>query len=226
MKNLTFRIILLLLAAGFLASQLCGQKTSPTFGWDLTYSSILKKNNIGQEESIRKWLRMYRHSPAKDWIKKWKGGRIISSILIEYPAFHAGERSTLWLVRTKSHAYYWESIQTDVDSPARIAEHTQKKEVKPPLYDDFFRIAVSWKQGMALKPEVVPDQGIPGYLGFLGLYDKSMTSQMLLNLEDFVVCATKKCEKSGPGRLMDGLTPILFAGDPRLEKLLESTTAH
>ena len=209
MYKVPFRILHLFFVAALLvspASPIIAQENSSTFGWDLTYSSILKINQIGPKEWVRDWLKTYTRSPAKTWISEWHQEPIVSSVLIEFPVFaHAGERSTLWLFRTKSHAYFWESVQSDVDSVERIAERTQKTELKPDVYDNFFMQVISCEQAKPLKPLNAPPDGIPGFLGFFSLYDKRTSRQILLNLEDFVVCETKKCEKIKPGRVMAAL---------------------
>ncbi len=186
------------------------QSTKSTFGWDLTYTSILEKNDIGPKDWIRNWLVTYHQSPAKDWITKWQGEPIISSILIEYPAFHAGERSTVWLVRTNSQAYYWESVQSDWYSVEKIAEHTHKKEIKPNAYDALFKIASSWEQAKPMNAKDTPADILPGYIGFLSFYDNGTSREMLLTFPDFVRLDTKEGEKDKRGRLMCALSPIIL----------------
>src|SRR5687767_8109489 len=57
--------------------------------WDLTYTSVLEKNNVARGELIRKWLDDHPQSPARNWISEWRGEPIVSAILLEIPAPHA-----------------------------------------------------------------------------------------------------------------------------------------
>src|SRR5690349_1953249 len=84
------------------------QHTTPP--WDFSYKSVLEKNNVGKNELIWTWLGRY-PSPAEKWISNWEGKPIVSSILIEFPAFHAGEHTTMWLIRTNDEAFYWEAVE-------------------------------------------------------------------------------------------------------------------
>jgi hypothetical protein len=47
----------LLIAVIILIQTVCAQKPTPFFGWDLTYESVLEKNNVGRDEWIWKWLK-------------------------------------------------------------------------------------------------------------------------------------------------------------------------
>jgi hypothetical protein len=177
------------------------QENFKQFGWDLTYSSVLKTNKISSKAFIRKWLAKGYQAPAKKWISEWQGEPIISSILIEYASFaHAGEYSTMWLFRTKNHAYYWEEIED--------TKFTIKKDLKLEVYDNPLTAVSSWKQAKPNQPK--HPQSIPGYLGFLNLYDKDKSRQMLLSEEDFAICKTKKCSGVKAGRLMLALRPVFL----------------
>lgn len=177
------------------------QDNDKQFGWDLTYSSVLNTNRISSKAFIRKWLARDYQSPSKKWIAEWQGEPIISSILIEYASFaHAGEYSTLWLFRTKNHAYYWEEIED--------TKFTIKKDLKLDVYDNLLKAVSYWKQAKPNQPK--HPQSIPGYLGFLNLYDKDKSRQMLLSEEDFLICKTQKCSGVKAGRLMLALEPVLL----------------
>jgi hypothetical protein len=106
------KITNLIIALVLLCLPIFAQESNRPFGWDLTYSSILKTNKIGSKSWIRKWLAKDYQAPAKKWIFEWQGEPIVSSILIEYASFaHAGEHTTMWLFRTKNSAYYWIDIE-------------------------------------------------------------------------------------------------------------------
>src|SRR5690606_17291307 len=79
----------------------------PPIDWDLTYQTLLDRNQVPKDSPVRRWL-AHVNLPAEKWIKGWKGKPITASILIEYPAFHAAERQTIWLIRTADESHYWE----------------------------------------------------------------------------------------------------------------------
>lgn len=192
--NLIFVLVLLCLP-------ISAQQPSSQFGWDLSYSSVLKTNKIGSKAWIRKWLAKDYEAPAKKWISEWKGEPIISSILIEYASFaHAGEHTTMWLFRTKDRAYYWQDIENTNFSDI-------KKELEPQIYYNLLIQVSPWKQAKPNQPK--HPQSLPGYLGFLNLYDKGKSRQMLLSEEDFVICKTPKCNGVKAGRLMLALETVI-----------------
>lgn len=190
----------LIIAAVLFCQPVFAQESNRPFGWDLTYSSVLETNKIGSNEWIRKWLASDYQSPAKKWISEWQGESIVSSILIEYPAFHAAEHTTMWLFRTKNRAYYWQDIEG-----AKFGDI--KKNLKLEEYDNLFTTVSSWQQAEPAKPKT--PQSIPGYLGFLSLYDKNESRQMLLSQEDFMTCDKKECKGVKAGRLMLALEPVI-----------------
>ena len=203
----------LLLVALILIQPICGQRTESALGWDLTYSSILAKNKVERAAWIRKWLMTERRSPAKRWISTWQGEPILSSILIEYPAFHAGERTTMWFIKTKTRTYYWESVQA-------TNPHTTKRELAGHIYDDFFKVVASWPQYKPLRIEDLPKDTLPGFIGIISFYDKRKSRQMLLTFEDF---SSLKTNENKLGRLMCALVPVLNEGIPdKLPKCDES----
>lgn len=199
------KITNLIIAVFLLCLPIFGQESNRPFGWDLTYSSVLKANKIGSKTFIRKWLAKDYQAPAKKWISEWKGEPIFSSILIEYASFaHAGEHTTMWLFRTKDHAFYWQDIENTTFSDI-------KKELESQIYDNLLTQISSWKQSKPNQPK--HPQSIPGYLGFLSLYEKGKSRQMLLSEEDFLLCKTKKCNGVKAGRLMIALEPIILETD-------------
>ena len=167
-------------------------------GWDLTYASVLNTNNIGPNEWIRKWLGPNFQSPIRQMISKWRDGPIESSLLLEHPAFHAGEHITIWLVRTKSRGYYIEVVE---GTPF----HKTKEALDPQSYDKIFSVMSSWQQAQPLKPEETPEGGIPGYLGFLSFHNRGDSRQILLSGEDFVICKNRKCSDATLGRVYQAL---------------------
>ena len=194
--NKIFLIIVILV----LTPSVFGQKsTTPSLGWDLTYISVLSANRVAPDEWVRKWLGPNFQSPARQLISKWRDGPIESSVLLEHPAFHAGEHVTIWLVRTKHHAYYIELVEAN-------PRHKLKESLSLHLYDKLFGMMSSWQQAQPLMPEDTPENGIPGYMGFLSFYNRGDSRQMLLTGEDFVICKTKKCDEAKLGRVYQALT--------------------
>lgn len=174
-----------------------------TLGWDLSYASVLEQNRVARSELIWQWLNLDR-SPAENWITTWQGKPIISSVLIEFPAMHAAERTTMWFVRTADEAHYWEQV-------ANSRPERNEESVPPRDYDEFFRQASAWHQLRPKAPHETPKDTWPGYMGFIGFYDQTGSRQMLLTMEDFVICidVRKGCEPGAErlkiGRLMAAL---------------------
>jgi hypothetical protein len=178
------------------------QKANHPLGWDLTYASVLRRNKVEPNEWIWKWLGRNYQSPVKPLIARWRGEPIISSVLIESPSFHAGERVSVWLVRTKDHAYYWELIEGK--PPIHV-----KEPLSPQLYDEMFNAVSTWQQAEPLKPEDTPPGGAPGYIGFLSIYDRNVSRQMLLSLADFYLPNNKNPEEAKEGRLALAIDPVV-----------------
>ncbi len=112
----------------------CAQKaTAETLGWDLSYSSVLDANGVRPNEWIRKRLGSNYQSPVKAKIAAWRHGPIESSILLEYPAPHAGERITQWFVRTSAAAYYYERAEGKDDKPPHETEDLDERGAEPLL---------------------------------------------------------------------------------------------
>jgi len=187
----------------------CAQQANTrTLGWDLTYQSVLDANGVGPAEWIREWLGPNYQSPVKQLIVNWKGEPIQSSILIEYPAPHAGEQITQWFVRTKNGGYYYERVAGNpLDKDNNPPRETNER-LDPQAYDKFFATVSTWQQAKPVKPEETPNGAIPGYNGFLSSYNSGNSRQMLLTSEDFAICDTKKCETWKPGRLAEALQII------------------
>lgn len=179
------------------------------FGWDLSYKTVLERNNVGQSELISLWLNKNK-SPIEDWIKSWNGKPIVSSILIEYPNHHAAERTTIWFVRTRDEAHYWE-----------LVEGREKDQIEEPImtekYDAVFAQASSWQQLVPKSAKEADKDEWPGYFGFLSYYDARGSKQMLITTEDFFVCPTKSCVPGTwkLGRLMAALEPTMSSEDER-----------
>ena len=148
------------------------------FGWDLDYRTLLKKNAVGEDEFLSKWLKTRKRAFTETLLKSWRGDPIIASILIEHPAFHAGEPAVIWLIRTERKAFYWEAVD-------RLGKIEFNREIDPKLFDKILKSASEWEQLKPMKQK--QETGLQGldYFGFLSHYAKGKSRQMLLTLEDF-----------------------------------------
>jgi hypothetical protein len=194
-------IAILLFAPGEIGAQ---QSNSSSLGWDLTYKTLLTANHVAPDEWIWKWLGPNYESPIKPLIATWKHEPIESAVLIEMPAPHAGEHVTMWFVRTKDRGYYFELVEVEENKPLRKTTEA----LNPQAFDKFFGVVSSWEQAKPVKPEDTPVGGVSGYDGFLSLYNRGTSRQMLLTIEDFAICKDKKCEEWKPGRLAQAMTLI------------------
>ncbi len=173
--------------------------------WDLTYKSVLERNNVAKTEWIWPWLAGYK-TPAEKWVTGWQGKPIVSSVMLEHPNFHAAEHTTIWLIRTQDEAFYWEFVEGSKNIGYEEPISTQ-------LYDAFYKDASSWQQLPPKPASELPDQALPGYMGFLSLYGADGSRQMLLTMDDFMICLDKSCtpgKSLKPGRLMAALSPIVL----------------
>ena len=109
----------------------------------------------------------------------------------------------MWFIRTKQRGYYFEVVEDENHGP-----HKTTEALNPQAYDEFFKVVSSWQQGNAVRPEDTPAGGVPGYDGFLSLYNRGTSRQMLLTIEDFAICSDKKCDDWKPGRLAQAMRII------------------
>lgn len=174
---------------------------STGLGWDLTYRSVLRANHVGNGEWIVKWLKSHNGAPVDKLLKNWHHDAITSSILLDVPAFHAGERVVQLLVRTQNAAYAW--VFTDGE-----AEESQDKPIDALLYDKLMTELRSWEQAPALSKEKAGDQVPPGYFGFLSLYEPGSSRQILLTVGDFYVPGDKGWEEAQDGRVPVAFGPL------------------
>ncbi|PYS98907.1 MAG: hypothetical protein DMF63_12570 [Acidobacteria bacterium] len=195
------QIVKLIIAAIFLSVPICAQQ--PT--WDLSYESVLEQNKVTKTEWIRTWLKTTK-SPAVNWISEWKGKPMVSSILIEHPAFHAAERTTTWLIRTENEAFYWNEV-----------EGTRSGRVEEPIdtriYDAIYKDVTSWQQAVPKSAKESHPDALPGYIGFLSHTGPDGSGQILLTMDDFVICLDESClpgKGTKLGRLMAAVEPILI----------------
>jgi len=147
-----------------------------TLGWDLSYETVIAGEKPADVAWLRNWVQSEGVNTASKIVGAWKGDPIVSSVLIEVPAFHAGELLQYWLVRTKQAAtfyYYANKQQREVTN------------LKPEIYDAVFKEISSWKQSPPFPAE--EKDTIRGYLGFANLSDRGSVRQTLLSIGDFFV---------------------------------------
>lgn len=196
--------LVLLIAMALLVLPAYAQIRSSPFGWDLNYESLLKKNSVAENELIWVWLKKTQ-SPAESWLTELRDKPVTSAVLIEYPAFHAAERTTILLFKTGNEAFYWEFVEGTRggrdEEPVKLQDH-----------DEVVKAVGEWKQLPPKRADEPPDQVLPGYIGFLSLFDGNSSRQMLLTFDDFLNCPDRKCEpgKNMAGRMFKALQPILL----------------
>jgi len=199
----SIRILIVLTLIGTFVSVSNAQKAP--FGWDLTYKTSLQKNAASDVKWISKWLEQSR-SPVDGWLKEWREKHIDSAILIEFPAFHAAERTSILVVKTPDHVYYREMVERT---------NATVKDLSLPVttYDQLYTSVASWKQRNVRAVPELGDEAIPGYMGVVSTFSGTESGQILLTLDDFVICIDPKkgCEPGG-GRLKTGR--VLVALDP------------
>jgi hypothetical protein len=185
---------------------ICAQEST----WDLSYESVLERNKVAKTEWVWAWLKNTK-SPAANWISEWKGKPIVSSILIEHPAFHAAERTTTWLIRTDDEAFYWNEVEG-------TRWGRQEEPIALQIYDAIYKDVTSWQQATPKSAQESHPDALPGYIGFLSHTGRNGSRQILLTMDDFVICLDKSCvpgKSTKPGRLMAALGPILIPDSQR-----------
>lgn len=194
------KIVLLVFLFG---SSGIGQARSPAFEWDLSYEKLLKENSVGSTELIRLWLRKS-PSPAGAWLAEINLPDVRSAVLIEFPAFHAGERTTILLFRTETEAFNWEFVEGGNWGRG-------EEPVKTNTFDSLLAEVAGWKQLRPKNSEELPKHTWPGYMGFLSYFDGKRSSQMLLTMDDFALCTRTTCPTGEAylGRLLKALGPTL-----------------
>jgi len=159
-------------------------------GWDLTYESLLKANGVGPETLFWEWAHLPSRGGIKSVIIGWKDEPVVSSILMELQG-PQGDQHAYWFARTTDHAFYWEFKNGELD-------HFIKEPILVEKYDEAFRAMSSWQQAPSSG-----QRGITGdYYGFLNLYERGKSRQMLLIVDDLVKGESK-------GRLMQVFETLL-----------------
>jgi hypothetical protein len=206
--KIIFAVSVLIFASCIATLEAYAQKRKPvarSLGWDLSYSSVLEANRVPRDDFLRQWLTEHPQSPIEKRLLEWRGEPIVSSLLIEKPALSAGERFALWFVRARRKVYF--KIFADGHS-----EDYWVKDIPLKFYDDLFITISSLQPRESSGQTRIRPFGVSGYCGFLSLYDRGKSRQMLLTLEDFYSADELKDRKLedelGDGRLARSLRPL------------------
>jgi hypothetical protein len=183
----------LVFAAVVSAAAQTEEKPRP-WGWDLTYSSLREKNRPDLPNMMN-WLGQDLSYAISRVVDEWKGERIRSSVLVEMPSFRGSGTRSLWFVRTRSKAYFWEfgGLST---------LQYQRTEIDKKHYDQLFRSLDSVRQS---KPRVYqnPRMNWKGYYSALSTVNcvasNCPSKQILLTWEDFYPLDSTETRSAGPG---------------------------
>lgn len=192
------KVIFSFIVSLFICTASIAQQTdlTQTLGWDLTYASVLDRNDISPDEFIRRWLRENKDSAVKTLLENWQDESVISVIFADYPAFHAGERIEELFVRTKTRIFY--------RSFAKGKFSGSKEPIDLKQYETALQKLFAWEQmpitldempATREKTEEDKREWGKGFIGFLNLYEQGKSKQLLLSFKDFMVIARAPTEK-------------------------------
>lgn len=170
-----------------------------TLGWDLSYETLLAREQRTDVAWIGDWARRERGMLATQVVSGWEGGTIVAALLIEEPAFHAGEHLMTWLVRTGDKAY----LVAYAKGERRPEE---SGEIRVDAFDQVFREVSAWQQLPAPSPAELPRGSgtIPGYMGFVNIYDRGKSRQLMLSLRDYFLIESGKIKMRKVGDAGEG----------------------
>jgi hypothetical protein len=180
-----------------------------TLGWDLTYSSVMQRNNVKNSEFSWLYPEETYESPVASLLKKWDGAPIVASILIEFPIGHGSGHGVLWLARTNMSAFY-HFISVGPPNFRRL-----KEEINTTEFDDILRTVGTWQQ-LSRKSRANSVLGVT-YYGFLSVYDGQTSRQILLTMDDLILTDDQGSNLDKPGR-------VLLIVKPFLDKLTKAAT--
>ncbi len=198
--SLRLKIARVLITAMLIGVPVFAQQAASFKDWDFSYESVFERNHVARNDWVWSFLARYR-SPAEKWATTWQGKPIVSSILVETYKFYSGKWLTIWLIRTRDEAFYWEALEG--------REAVNEESYSTSAYDAFYDQVSSWQQFTPKPESELPPGTIPGYLGVLSYYGPKGSRQMLISEEDFFICLDKTClpGHNKEGRLMKALEP-------------------
>jgi hypothetical protein len=166
-----------------------------TLAWDLTYQSVLSRNNL--DSSAVHWLRRGEpyESPIASLLRDWKGPPISSSVLLEFPIGHGTHHGALLLIKFGETARYHLTFSTgnvpDIDEELDVVR-----------FDEILQTVASWKQNDLRTPSSL-NAITADCWGFLSIYDGRISRQLALARDDFILSDEK------PGRILHILEPFV-----------------
>ena len=170
--------------------------------FDLTYKEVMKTNGIASGDWLGTWLRDHPGPPLKKTLRRWRRGPVVASMLVDCPAFHAAERSAYYFVRAEDAAYYWAFVDGKVEEEGPVPLVT---------FDSLLATLSALDQAPPLPAERAAPDVPPGYFGFLSTFDRGVTRQILLTLEDFYVAKGGDWNHPTDGRLQLIMGPVVDA---------------
>jgi hypothetical protein len=179
---------------------------SPTsLGWDLSYQSLLAKNQVRSDEWLATWLTSHRKVPIEEVLRTWKDQPVVASALVEFAHPHARDFLAYWFLRTQDAAYYWVFLGGRSEGKSAVP-------FEPRLLDELLAAASLWRQRPPLPDNMSPNAA-PGYFGFLSTYDHGTPRQILLTYEDLIAPRDPEWKQVERGRVMRMLEPIIGTVD-------------
>jgi hypothetical protein len=184
-------------------------------GWDLTYMSLLRNAGVCPGDIYCEIAAAKPQPPVDKLFAEWQGSPFISSILIEIPDGHA-DMQAWWLIRTNEQAY-WSWFHPQL-SRQMVLQPLPTKD-----YDRAFEAITCWQPDHPLNRKFFEGRG-DGYIGFLSLYEKGKSRQMLLTYRDMLETSPQGSEldEATWGRLLKTMKPIYSA----IREQRNQETAH
>jgi hypothetical protein len=198
-KGLTVALLFAAVAAYGPGTQATPSQTC--FGWDLAYRALLDCEQPPKSEFLAVWLDRTTQPPICEAVRFRPDEPVTAAILIELPAFHAGERLTSLYIRTAQGACSWRWVE---EKPAP----TQPQAIPASTFDTVYANVSNWKQSEPLRSgEYLGDEVPVGYIGFLSVYGPGVSGQWMFSLAD-VFEGGPSIEKIRKGRLFRALGPL------------------
>ncbi|HMO80427.1 MAG TPA: hypothetical protein PKD24_06515 [Pyrinomonadaceae bacterium] len=199
--------ILALVCWGTVATANGQQRVPESLGWDLSYAKLFEAAGKEETSNLASRARRFQSGRITKLVAEWKSEPIISSVLIEWPPYHSNDIQTLWFVRTKKNAYFWEfgtfpetkykGTQFDVRQFDLLINTLRGLESSKPR--EYSHRAMNWK----------------GYYGTLSTFhcprNSCVSEQRLLTWDDFYPLNEAETEAIGPGRIAEAVDKALAA---------------
>ena len=198
MKSLGVVTVVVLASATSFSCAPAADPEAPT--WDLSYRSVLLKNRVGPQDWLAQWLDSHESAPFERLLQIVKPAR--SAVLLEYPAFHVGERLTFLFTRTDSGALCWNYVD---GQPNEFVA----KPLDPNAFDLLIKQVLAWEQGPPSPEESMPGGSLSGYFAILSVRDQNVSKQLLLTLGDFKIPTDSQWTDTTPGKVYKTFEPVI-----------------